>query len=145
MQRGLTQKQLGNAIGFKESTADVRIAQYETGVRTPKAEIVAALARVLDVSTSALTVPDIDTGSIQMKDRKHVDEARRADRLQFAVLTMIYSGSKTETVGSSMVFCDEPEEMSFIAGSDFTAVVVDIFGKEYEAELTAEQKETIIR
>ncbi len=61
MQRGFTQKQLGNAIGFKESTADVRIAQYETGVRTPKAEIVAALARVLDVSTYALTVPDIDT------------------------------------------------------------------------------------
>lgn len=61
MQRGLTQKQLGNAIGFKESTADVRIAQYETGVRTPKAEIVAALARELDISTSALTVPDIDT------------------------------------------------------------------------------------
>lgn len=61
MQRGLTQKQLGNAIGFKESTADVRIAQYETGVRSPKAEIVNALARVLDVSTSALTVPDIDT------------------------------------------------------------------------------------
>ena len=61
MQRGLTQKQLGNAIGIKESTADVRIAQYETGVRTPKAEIVAALARVLDVSTFALTVPDIDT------------------------------------------------------------------------------------
>lgn len=61
LQRGLTQKQLGNAIGFKESTADVRIAQYETGVRTPKAEIVSALARALDVSTSALTVPDIDT------------------------------------------------------------------------------------
>ena len=59
--RGLKQKELGNAIGFKESTADVRIAQYETGVRTPKAEIVAALARELDVSTSALTVPDIDT------------------------------------------------------------------------------------
>ena len=61
MQRGMTQKQLGNAIGFKESTADVRIAQYETGVRTPKVEIVSSLARVLDVSTAALTVPDIDT------------------------------------------------------------------------------------
>lgn len=61
MLRGLTQKQLGNAVGFREGTADVRIAQYETGTRTPKAEIVAALARELDVSSSALTVPDIDT------------------------------------------------------------------------------------
>ena len=90
-------------------------------------------------------VPDIDTGSIQMKDRKYVDDALRADRLQFADHIMIYTGSKTEIVGSSMVFCDAPEEMSFVAGPEFTAVVVDIFGKEYEAELTAEQKETKIR
>lgn len=61
MLRGLTQKQLGNAVGFREGTADVRIAQYETGTRTPKAEIVAALAKELDVSTYALTVPEIDS------------------------------------------------------------------------------------
>ena len=59
--KGMTQKQLGMAIGFRESTADVRIAQYETGTRTPKAEVTAALAHVLGVSTLALTVPDIDT------------------------------------------------------------------------------------
>ena len=59
--RGMTQKQLGNAVGFTENTADVRIAQYESGVRTPKAEIVSALARELDISVYALTVPDIDT------------------------------------------------------------------------------------
>lgn len=61
VQRGMTQKQLGNAVGFTENTADVRIAQYESGVRTPKAEIVSALAKELDVSVHALTVPDIDT------------------------------------------------------------------------------------
>ncbi len=58
--KGMTQKQLGMAIGFRESTADVRIAQYETGTRTPKAEVTAALAHVLGVSTLALTVPDTD-------------------------------------------------------------------------------------
>ena len=82
--------------------------------------------------------PDIDTGSIQMKDRTHVDNALAADRLQFADHIMIYTGGSSEAVGSRMVFCDEPEEMSFIAGADFTAVVVDIFGKEYEAELTSD-------
>ena len=61
LQRGMTQKQLGDAVGFTENTADVRIAQYESGVRTPKAEIVSALAKALDVSVHALTVPDIDT------------------------------------------------------------------------------------
>jgi len=81
-------------------------------------------------------VPDIDTGSIQMKDRTHVDNALTADRLQFADHIMIYSGDMSELIGSSMAFCDEPEEMSFIAGPEFTAVAVDIFGREYEAELT---------
>ena len=31
--RGMTQKQLGKAVGFDEKSADVRIAQYESGTR----------------------------------------------------------------------------------------------------------------
>ena len=48
-------------VGFPEKSADVRLAQYETGTRTPKSELTAALAQVLDVSPHALTVPDIDS------------------------------------------------------------------------------------
>ena len=59
--RGMTQKYLGMALGFPEKSADVRLAQYETGSRTPKAELTAALAQVLDVSPHALSVPDIDS------------------------------------------------------------------------------------
>ena len=59
--RGMTQKFLGMAIGFPEKSADVRLAQYETGTRTPKADLTAALAKELDVSPRALNVPDIDT------------------------------------------------------------------------------------
>ncbi len=59
--RGMTQKYLGTAVGFPESSADVRLAQYETGTRTPKADLTAALANVLDVSPQALDVPDIDS------------------------------------------------------------------------------------
>jgi len=58
--RGMTQKYLGMAVGFPERSADVRMAQYETGTRTPKANLTAALAQVLDVSPQALAVPDID-------------------------------------------------------------------------------------
>ena len=36
MLRGMTQKALGIAAGFPPETADLRIAQYESGVRTPK-------------------------------------------------------------------------------------------------------------
>lgn len=59
--RGMTQKYLGMRVGFSERTADIRMAQYEAGTRTPKADLVEALAYVLDVSPQALTVPDIDT------------------------------------------------------------------------------------
>lgn len=58
---GLTQKQLGVAAGFPERSADVRLAQYETGTRTPKAELTQVLANALDVAPEALNVPDIDT------------------------------------------------------------------------------------
>ena len=57
----MTQKYLGMALGFPEKSADVRLAQYETGSRTPKADLTAALAQVLDVSPHALSVPDIDS------------------------------------------------------------------------------------
>jgi len=59
--RGMTQKYLGMAIGFDEKTADVRMAQYETGTRTPKTDLTKALAYALDVSPQALDLPDIDS------------------------------------------------------------------------------------
>lgn len=59
--RGMTQKFLGQKVGFSERTADIRMAQYESGSRTPKADLVAMLADVLGVSTEALNVPNIDS------------------------------------------------------------------------------------
>ena len=59
-QRGMTQKGLGMAIGFDEKTADVRIAQYESGTRTPKEKLTADIAAALEVDPRALDVPDID-------------------------------------------------------------------------------------
>ena len=59
--RGMTQKWLGIAVGFPEKSADVRLAQYETGTRTPKEDLVKSLAHILDVSPLALSVPDIDS------------------------------------------------------------------------------------
>ena len=59
--RGMTQKYLGTLVGFPEKTADIRMAQYESGTRTPKDDLTKALADVLDVSPLALSVPDIDS------------------------------------------------------------------------------------
>ena len=59
--RKLTQKQLGIAIGFPESSADVRMAQYETGTRTPKENLTKSIANIFEVSPLTLNVPDIDS------------------------------------------------------------------------------------
>ena len=59
--RGMTQKYLGTLVGFPEKTADIRMAQYEAGSRTPKEDLTKALAGALDVSPLALDVPDIDS------------------------------------------------------------------------------------
>ena len=59
--RGLTLRQLGQAIGFPEKSADIRMAQYESETRVPKDEITQKLAQALDVSPQAIAVPDIDS------------------------------------------------------------------------------------
>ena len=59
--RGMTQKYLGMLVGFPEKSADVRLAQYETGSRKPKADLTAALAQALDVAPQALDIPNIDS------------------------------------------------------------------------------------
>ena len=59
--RCMTQKWLGAAIGFPEKTADIRMAQYESGTRTPKADLTNELASALGVAPEALNVPDIES------------------------------------------------------------------------------------
>ena len=59
--KGMTQKQLGEILGFLGKTSDVRMAQYESEARTPKHDLVKEMAHIFDVNTHALTVPDIDT------------------------------------------------------------------------------------
>lgn len=59
--RKLTQTQLGIKVGFPENTAEVRMTQYETGTRTPKENLTKVIAELLDVSSLALKVPDIDS------------------------------------------------------------------------------------
>ena len=59
--RGMTMKYLGMMLGFPPASADVRMAQYESEDRTPKADLTAQMGEVLDVSPRAIAVPDIDS------------------------------------------------------------------------------------
>lgn len=48
--RGLTQKEFGMMLGYDEKSAQSRIADYETGKRTPKRPLIEKMAEVLDVN-----------------------------------------------------------------------------------------------
>ena len=57
--KGMKQKELGELLGFLGKTSDVRVAQYETEARTPKADLVKEMAQIFGVSTRAINVPNI--------------------------------------------------------------------------------------
>ena len=56
--RGMTQKELGLAIGFDEKGADNRVAQYETDYRVPRKKTLEKIATALAVSPEMLYAND---------------------------------------------------------------------------------------
>lgn len=54
-------QELGRKVGFQETSADVRIAQYESCSRKPKEDLLIAIAQALEVRVETLDVPDIDS------------------------------------------------------------------------------------
>jgi len=57
---GMTQRELGMAMGFSPLTAEVRVSQYENGSRKPKPGVLAVLASIFRVAPAAMEVPDIE-------------------------------------------------------------------------------------
>ena len=55
--RGMTQKELGIALGFPQGTASVRIAQYEGNYRVPKNKMLKDIAKILNVETRCIITP----------------------------------------------------------------------------------------
>lgn len=65
--RGMTQKYLGTLVGFPEKTADIRMAQYEAGSRTPKEDLTKVLANALEVSPLALDIRSDQDKEVETK------------------------------------------------------------------------------
>jgi transcriptional regulator with XRE-family HTH domain len=55
--RGMTQKELGMAVGFSENTADVRIDQYEAEKRSPKDDVLKKISKALSIDFLSLATP----------------------------------------------------------------------------------------
>ena len=76
MFRNITQKELGRRLGYGESSADVRIAQYESGQRTPKQETLIQIAEILEVDVRNFLSPGIATMDELMETLFWMDEER---------------------------------------------------------------------
>ena len=59
MLKNMTQKELGEMVGFSTSTADVRIRQYESNKMVPKEDKLKEIANALNVDITALKDHDI--------------------------------------------------------------------------------------
>lgn len=55
--RGMTQQDLGFELHFEAHSARTRIAQYETGIRKPKKDLIERMAEILNVNPKALSGP----------------------------------------------------------------------------------------
>lgn len=66
MKMGFTQKELGMKLGFTESTAEVRIAQYEMDYRIPRENLLNRIADELNVNVGYLN-PDTRTAIGKMQ------------------------------------------------------------------------------
>lgn len=79
VKRGMTQKELGQAVGFSASTADVRIAQYEAGKRVPKTDTVWKLASILEVNPDYLGAPVLANTEETLRALFFLDEYNSVD------------------------------------------------------------------
>lgn len=61
--RKMTQKQLGLLCGFSETTADVRIRQYESNAKAPKQNTLILIAEALKVSY--ISIKNYDLGAAE--------------------------------------------------------------------------------
>ena len=59
--RGMSQKEFGILAEFPPRSADIRIAQYESGTRTPRWNILERIAYYLKVTPVALEVPSFES------------------------------------------------------------------------------------
>lgn len=94
--RGKTQKELGIKAGFPDKNADIRIAQYETGSRQPACRIAGRLARALNVSETALSVPEIKSEAEAMQLLFMLEDMLGLRITSMEGKPMLYSASSDE-------------------------------------------------
>lgn len=92
----LTQKQLGLALGFSENSADIRIAQYESGERKPREDILRKMAKIFNVPLEVLIVPVLSEPREYLVEAFWIQELGIASTCSIINRTYQFSLSKNE-------------------------------------------------
>jgi len=90
--RGMTQHELGLAIGYEGSTARARISQYEINNRVPKEETLLLLSKALNINIQAIKDYALDTPIDVMEYLFWLDEKMGRNALELIKTDL----SKTE-------------------------------------------------
>lgn len=134
--RGMTQKYLGIQVGFPEKTADIRMAQYESGSRTPKVDLTNKLAEVFGVSASALTIPDIDSYNGLMHTLFAMEDlyGLRIDKLDGELCIRLDKGMGTNYISMFEMFSAWQEQAEKLKNGEITKEEYDNWRYNYPAE-----------
>lgn len=134
--RGMTQKYLGIQVGFPEKTADIRMAQYESGSRTPKADLTNKLAEVFGVSASALTIPDIDSYNGLMHTLFAMEDlyGLRIDKLDGELCIRLDKGMGTNYISMFEMFSAWQEQAEKLKNGEITKEEYDNWRYTYPQE-----------
>lgn len=84
--RKMTQKELGLKIGFSENSAGVRIAQYESGTRMPKQDMIDRIADALNIPNGVFCIPFFDDIKILLEQIPRWEKLFGKD---FKLLTLV--------------------------------------------------------
>ncbi len=133
--RGMTQKYLGIQVGFPEKTADIRMAQYESGSRTPKADLTNKLAEVFGVSASALTIPDIDSYNGLMHTLFAMEDlyGLRIDKLDGELCIRLDKGMGTNYISMFEMFSAWQKQAEKLKNGEITKEEYDNWRYNYPA------------
>lgn len=83
-QKGMTLKELGEKSGFLKS-GDVRIAQYQSGARVPKADTLKKIAEALGVPVDALCCTETACMKCKSFRLEQLQEYRRTGKEERAL------------------------------------------------------------
>lgn len=101
--RGLTQKELGIAVGFPETTADSRIRKYEMDLMKPKKELKARIAGALEVNPAALTEFDVNNVEVVMQFLFLLEETYGMEVFWHGGICMVFSDEIEEA--RELIWC----------------------------------------